>query len=503
MTGLRRILQLEARDALVFTGSNLLNRLGALLVVPLYWSQLSPADYGAIAVIGVVGAFQGVFSSLSLDLAITRFFYEWPEEDRPANLGAIWTTSWAATTATLLVALIVVPFMAPLVFPEISAWTFGLGVVGNALANLFIIPASTIRIQRLPRTYAALNLLGFGLAVGLGLTLVLTLKLGLNGFLWSVIFANLVMAVVGATAMRRVAHLTLRSPGIGEAIDFSLRAMPAQIVSAIGSVIDRVLLGILGDLRTLGIYAVAQRFADVIGALHSALKMTFGPFMMRSIASRADGRDLVARVTPFYLLPYFVVGVAISLYIDPFVRFVRQPEFDGVAVVVPWLVGIGILGSLYFYYCNGLFLGRRTDLLLRPAILQVGVLAAASLVLIGPLQIAGVIASRYLAAVAFLGASLYLSQRIFRFEHQWAPLIGLSLAAVAAVLVGRLLPVQPVLNEVATQTIVLGGFVALGAWTVGGRRLVAFLRSRATAGNDEPVEIVEDVDLPSDRGWSG
>ena len=97
MTAVGSILKGEAKDAIVFTGSSMLYQVGSLVLLPLYWSRLSPSDFGIIAVIAVIGAFQALFSSLSLDLAITRFYYEWPEAVRRRNLGAIWTWNWIIT----------------------------------------------------------------------------------------------------------------------------------------------------------------------------------------------------------------------------------------------------------------------------------------------------------------------------------------------------------------------------------------------------------------------
>ena len=85
MTALGSVLKVEAKDALIFTGSSLLYQLGSLILLPIYWSRLSPADFGILAVIAVIGAFQTLLSSLSLDLAITRFYYEWPEETPSAE----------------------------------------------------------------------------------------------------------------------------------------------------------------------------------------------------------------------------------------------------------------------------------------------------------------------------------------------------------------------------------------------------------------------------------
>ena len=60
MTIVGPVLKGEARDALVFAGSNMLNRLGALLLLPLYWTRLKPEDFGVLAVIAVIGGIDWV-----------------------------------------------------------------------------------------------------------------------------------------------------------------------------------------------------------------------------------------------------------------------------------------------------------------------------------------------------------------------------------------------------------------------------------------------------------
>ena len=70
MTALGSVLKVEARDALIFTGSSMLYQLGSLVLLPIYWSRLSPADFGILAVISVIGAFQALLSSLSREIRV-------------------------------------------------------------------------------------------------------------------------------------------------------------------------------------------------------------------------------------------------------------------------------------------------------------------------------------------------------------------------------------------------------------------------------------------------
>ena len=160
-----------------------------------------PADFGILAVIAVIGAFQALLSSLSLDLAITRFYYEWPEALRRRNLGAIWTWNWIATLAVGVLFLLAFQVLGPLLFRDVpyDPWLI-LGIVGNLLANLFIIPASTIRIKRLPWLFGAYNLGGFRRRIrARPVVRPRSWTRGSAACSTSTIWANLVLAVAGGS----------------------------------------------------------------------------------------------------------------------------------------------------------------------------------------------------------------------------------------------------------------------------------------------------------------
>jgi len=472
VTSLGSVLKAEAKDAFVFAGSSLLSRVGSLVLLPLYWSRLSPADYGILAVIAVVGAFQALLSSLSLDLAITRFYYEWPESLRRRNLGAIWSWNWIATLVTGGMFLLAFQFLGPLLFPEVpyDPWLM-LGIVANMLANLFTIPASSIRIKRLPWLFAIYNVGGFVVSSSLGLWLVLALDQGLRGLFMSMILSNLILAIFGGLVMLRFAQPRLTSPGLGEAFRFALPANPSQLINVAGSVLDRLLLSQFTSLQTLGVYSVALRFVDVLSALHASLKMTFGPFMMKNLsADRQRGADLVVAVTPYYIIPYVAVALALSLFIGPLVRLIGQPEYYEVVDWVPWLAGVNVIAYLYFYYTNGLFLGNRTGLLSVPALVRLGMLVVTGVLLLPPLQLIGIVISRYVSELVFLGLSLYLSQRIFHLPHRWNALLGLMATGVAFAVLGQALTLDRATAEIAAKVVVWVAFLGVGWWIVGGPR---------------------------------
>jgi O-antigen/teichoic acid export membrane protein len=474
VTGLAPILRAEARDALVFTGSTLINRVGGFLLLPLFLSRLSPQDYGILAVIAVVGAFQMLLGSLSLDLAVTRLYYEWPEAERRRNLGSIWVWNWIATLGSGALFLVVMPFLAPFLFPDVpyEPW-LPLGILSNALAGLLVLPVTTIRIRRLPWLFAGYSVGSFVVTGALGLWFVLVLDLGLSGYLSSLIVANTALACASIVLMLRFSRPSITSGGLRGALQFSLPALPSALISTVGVTLDRILLAQFATLHTLGIYAVAMKFVELIGALHLSLKMTFVPFTMQHVAADVErGRQLVGSVIPFYLIPYLAATLGLVLFIGPVVRIIGQPEYFPVVEWVPWLAGAYLIACLYVYFGNGMLLANRTDLLTIPAAAQLAAMTVTGFLLIPQFQLAGVVATRYAGAIVLLGSSLYLSRRVFRIEHRWAVLLALAGALIAFAASGSFVTASDVALEIIARAVVWAIFLIVAfSIVVGGKRV--------------------------------
>ncbi len=479
--GLGPLLRAEARDALVFTASTLVSRVGAFLLLPLFLSRLSPEDYGVIAVVAVIGAFQALVGSLSLDLAVTRLYYEWSEADRRRNLGSIWVWNWIATLGSGALFLVLMPVVAPVAFPDVpyEPW-LPLGILGNALAGLHVLPATTIRIVRLPWLFAAYAVGSFVVTGTLGLWAVLVLDLGLTGYLAALVAANAVIAVAGLVLMLRLSTPSLRSPGLRGALRLSLPAVPSAAISTIGVTLDRLLLAQFATLGTLGIYAVAMKFVELIGALHQSLKMTFVPFAMQHVAEdAARGRRLIASVIPFYLVPYLAATLGLVLFIGPVVRIIGQPAYVPVVEWVPWLAGAHLIACFAAYFGNGILLGNRTDLLTIPAAAQLTATALCGFLLIPPLQLAGVVATRYAGAIALSALNLYLSRRVFPIAHRWLVLGGLAASLVGFSVAGAWVMSSSLALEIAGRAAVWAAFLLLASWLAAGGRRIRIPRRQA------------------------
>ena len=73
----------------IYTAGVIAIRFGGLLLIPLYWRFLDPADYGLLAAAAVVTNFLAVVLGLGISESITRFYHAWPAAEKPARVGFI------------------------------------------------------------------------------------------------------------------------------------------------------------------------------------------------------------------------------------------------------------------------------------------------------------------------------------------------------------------------------------------------------------------------------
>jgi O-antigen/teichoic acid export membrane protein len=201
--------------------------------------------------------------------------------------------------------------------------------------------------------------------------------------------------------------------------------------------------------------------------------MTFVPFTMRHVAVDGErGKQLVASVIPFYLLPYLAATLGLVLFIGPVVRIIDQPEYFPVIEWVPWLAGAYLIACLWVYFGNGILLANRTHLLTIPAAAQLAAMTVTGLLLIPPFQLAGVVATRYAGAIVLFASSLYLSGRVFQIEHRWGVLLTLAVALVVFAASSSVLTSSDAALEVMARAAVWAIFLVV-TWSivVGGRRV--------------------------------
>ncbi|MFH0919373.1 MAG: lipopolysaccharide biosynthesis protein, partial [Fibrobacterota bacterium] len=415
---LANVLRSESRDTALYALATVIVQAGAFILLPLCWRRLTPHDYGIIAVVEVIGAFLSVLVGFSLDSAITRFYNEWNEQERPGKVGSVWIAGWLASLVLSALAMLILSRWINVVFREVSFFpNVFIGIIGMTFVGLSNIPSAVIRMRRSPKLFMGTRILQFSLSATFTITLVVVLNKGVFGYFLASALANGLMVLYYTGCLFRWTRPCYNKPALVESLHFSLPQIPAALLSSASAILDRTLLQRFVSLDVLGIYSLAMKFAALISVLHYTLKLSFVPFVCRSVAKDGPGKALITQMTKYYIFVLFLGGTVISLFIGPFVAIINRPAYFPVVGIVPPLVAVVLFNSLYAYYCLGFFLSKRTGLQVIPAVIQLFCIVGLGFTLVQYFAMPGMILAKALASIVFSAVSIFISIRIYKITY--------------------------------------------------------------------------------------
>lgn len=460
----KKLLKLESKDAATYTLLTFITGLGSFLIVPLFWSKLTPTDYGIIAITEIIGGFFGGITGLSLDQSQTRFYYEWPENERKERTGTLWLASWSST---IIIGTIISFLLFPIsryIFPEIDFFPYIFyGLIITVIGSFTSFPFATIRIMQLTKFYVVYRLIAFVLGMGLNILFILILDKGILGYFYGTILSGVIMFIILTFLMIKLTKIKIKPKHLREPLKFSIPMIPSTLVGNMTGQVDRFLLQHYVDLNTLGIYSVSLKFSSLVNQLHAALKLSYGPFSYKTLIELKDtGKEVLSKMTSFYLFPLFILVFAISIFIDDFVIWTSRTSYYGLIDVVPFLCYITLVSCFYVYMAPGIVLSNKTKLLIIPVTSQLIVLICLGLFLLPHFHIFGLLVTKFFAGSIFLVVSLIISTRVYDWQPQYKTIFSFLFVSLLLLLTRKVVPIGSFIQNLSVDVLFLLGFILFG-----------------------------------------
>jgi O-antigen/teichoic acid export membrane protein len=438
------------------------------VALPLFLFFLDAKEFGAVTWGVTVAQVAAGVATLGLEFSVMRLYWRWPESERTRILARIAAVALAWSALGGIAASLAIWHLAPtgLRTPIV------LGVWAGAALGVRSIALSVVRVRGPIRQYARLVLTGAGLQTAIGLLLV-WIGWKATGYLAGYAFGAIFTV---APALRELGPWRswwtggLRLPK--DVVTYTVHTFPANMINRLAAVADRLVLGSIGSIDTLGLYGVAARFTVPVRFMSGVFKMTLGPSLSRSEASGAVDaifRRLSSLVTILMLLSGSVVALAVW-----FVRVTPWAPAQGalqrialILLLAEFLAAMTSLGQLRLYYSSS---PKDASI---AAIGSVAALVTLLMVLVPHFGGNGAAAAKILASVIGVAAVIAVSARRPEGRHGWARLGLLVGSFIPALLATYLLG--------AVGQIVVFATMALGYGAIAWMRLAPLWRPRALA----------------------
>jgi len=423
--------------------ASILQKLLAVLLLPVYTGRIAPAGYGIVETLATFVIFASIVVRFGIIESFLRYYFT--DRDR-ARQDALVRRSVlfliAATTVACVLLVIPAGPLSRLITSEHVPGAFRVAVLGIwSFTNLELAQA-VLRVDERLRAYAICGITNVLVTVAASVVLVVGFHDGYNGLL----IANygtstLVLLGLWWTLRRRLVPQPAAASrdSFHELFRFGLPTVPAEASAYALSVLDRQYIVHQHGAASAGRYAIAVKVAGAVIFIVQAFQYAWPP-LAYSVKDDAEAARLYGLVTTYYALlsGWVVAGLALEgRYI---IRFLTpHPGYFASYRAIPW-VSLG--WALYGLWVVLLVIAGRARLTSRnfpAALVGLVVNVVLLLVLVPRYGIAGAGVALCGAYIAMLGAMYLLLRRAFPVDFEWRRLAQLVLIAGGLTVAGDLL----------------------------------------------------------------
>lgn len=336
-------------------------KLVQFLLLPLYTSVLSAAEYGTVDYINTIVLFLVPAVSVLMEESLFRFLIDAAtEEGRRETITCAWAVMVTGCTAFALVSVAI----AFLVHSDNIAWVAAL-VVAQALLQM---TSAQLRGFGDMRSYALMSFFASILTIAFNILFLLALRMGVSGMLSATALAQGGVALAFLCKARVWKYLDLSMLSwsrVGSLVRYSVPLIPNTVSLTIINVADRlVIMNSLGS-ASAGIYALSYKFAHVMDQLYGFFYQSWRESSARALNDESD-ETLFFNTVHRTLRRFLLSGVLVMSSLMPIVysMFVAEGYDEGMLYVPVLLLATyfcdmsGFYGGIFTAHRETAFLGK-------------------------------------------------------------------------------------------------------------------------------------------------
>ena len=413
----------------IYLIGNVLNRVGAFLLLPLYTQHLAVAEYGVLEILYSTVAVISVALGAGLSHTTLRFYFDYVEQ---SDRHAVVTTNFVTImTFGIAGALVVHVLREPLSMLLFNSVQYGKAL--DICLAIMVMDMSVevgfayLRAREKSLLYVWLSFARLLIQLCLSVYLVAGQHLGIIGVLTANL-ASITLAWIAVTGyIVWQCGLTFRTSMVTAMLRYSLPMAGGAVLGVVSLNADRFLLKELISLEAVGLYALAMKFAMLLTFLVSEpFYRAYGPFRF-SILHQANAAQLQAVVLHYIVAGASIVGLGVALFM-PEVLFLMTPSaYQSAYQYTPILLAATVVATASYCFETGILVKKQTKFLLYFACANLAVKVILNLALIPILGVFG-------AALAYLFTGLmqtYLinrtSQRLFPVSYPYGAMWRIAL----------------------------------------------------------------------------
>lgn len=341
---------------------NILSKLVAFILLPLYTNYLTPTDYGILELVSITSGMLGVVIGLGITQAMTRFYYDFDDKDN-RNL----------VVSTIYIIVFLISGCSLLLFPKISYWAAVLVFDSPEYAVFFFISFCSLilgivldlgqvylRILYKSTIYVSISIATLILGVSLNILFIAIMQYGVIGALYGNLISKIIIVIPVTVIILYTIGIKFSQNLAYKMIKYSMPLIPSSIANSAVNYSDRYFINYFVSTADAGIYSIANKIGTAIHLLiTSPFIMTFLPRRFQ-IVNESNAKNIFKQVYLYYCLIIVFLGLSIAIMSNEIIQLMTTPDFYKAGPLIPIIILSMIIFGMKYHFDFGIHYSKKT-----------------------------------------------------------------------------------------------------------------------------------------------
>ena len=358
----------------IYSVTSILNASIPFLLLPILTRELTPEDYGIVAMAAILINIITPFIGMSAHGAAQRKYFETDSTHYARYIGNIFILLITSSVIFLLLFFVFNSSISKLT--EIPGkWLYVLLLV--AISQFVSMILLTIwQCKTKPLLFGAFKIAQSLINFGLTILLVVYIKTGWEGR----IVGQLVAALVGAAfclaymVKKKLICFEYNKGDIKDILKFSAPLIPHTLGGLVFAFTDRIFITNLVGIKETGVYTVAFQIGSVLGLITSSFNSAYIPWLFAKLKTDlyADKVKIV-KFTYLYFAIILAAGLGSSFVLPWLTEKIAGESFKGAGVYVFWIVMGYVFNGMYLMVTGFVFYAKKTGMLSKVTLISAAI----------------------------------------------------------------------------------------------------------------------------------
>lgn len=328
-------------------------QLVSFLLLPLYTSILTTAEYGTYDIIITIATFLLPAITLLMEESMFRFLVDCKDEDSRKKV--ISQTVIYICTSTIIFLLIAIIMNLFINIPYFLIGTlYIITTIISALRNSLVRGVGQLKL------YAKINFIASLLHMLLNVLLIAVFKIGIYGLLLSGIISNILSSILVFAKLKIHKYVSFKSYDkdlIKKMVQYSIPLVPNSLSWTIVNLSDRMVIAGFMNTSANGIYSMSYKFPNLMNTIYGFFYTAWKESSAKVINDSDKDKffnDIFKMLTNFL----FAVSVGIIVCMPLMFNFFIKEAYHEAYLYIPILVIAMYYNNISGYY-GGIFSGYK------------------------------------------------------------------------------------------------------------------------------------------------